>query len=167
MAVEDAAQKAQLLNSVYAPLEQTGTALVRALTQRGYAAKLAYYGGHYRLGGDGAYHRDCFPLPVVEVAPICDIELNLDGITVSTKLSREDALRGTYGALARYPFEAYGVEDFTSDFYRPGMPLAELKQRIQESGEQQIGFSFCFVVGTDTDTLCALVQLLSQEGFCQ
>lgn len=153
-----------LLNQVYRRLEAKGTELMKALCL-GFTSKLAWYNGHYRRQDDGSFAMDHFPIPVVEVKDCCDIEINLDSVTVSAKLCREDALSFAYEKLSEYEFEAYGVEDYTGDLYRPGMTIRELKENIQKTCEKEIGFSFCFDFGVDGDTVYELAQLLRREGF--
>ncbi len=154
-----------LLNQVYRRLEGKGTELVRAL--RGFDAKLAWYNGHYRRQPDGGFGVDHFPIPVVEVKGSCDIEINLDSVTVSARLRREDALSFAYEKLSNYEFEAYGVEDYLGDLYRPGMTVQALTEKIRKCPEKEIGFSFRFDFDADGDTVYHFVTLLRREGFYQ
>ncbi len=155
-----------LLNQVYRRLEGKGTQLLRAL-RRGFDAKLAWYSGHYRRQEDGSFAMDHFPIPVVEVKGCCDIEINLDSVTVSAKLGREDALSFAYEKLSKYEFEAYGVEDYTGDLYRPGMTARELTENIRRCSEKEIGFSFRFDFDVDGETVYDFGKLLRREGFYQ
>ncbi len=152
-----------LLNRVYRRLEGKGTELGKAL--RGFDAKLAWYNGHYRRQPDGGFAMDHFPIPVVEVKGCCDIEINLDSVTVSARLRREDALSFAYEKLSNYEFEAYGVEDYLGDLYRPGMTVQELTEKIRRCAEGEIGFSFRFDFDADGDAMYDFVTLLRQEGF--
>ncbi len=152
-----------LLNQVYRRLEGKGTELLKAL--RRFDAKLAWYSGHSRRQPDGSFAADHFPIPVVEVKGCCDIEINLDSVTVSATLRREDALAFSYEKLSKYEFEAYGVEDYLGDLYRPGMTVRELTQNICRCAEEEIGFSFRFDFDADGDAVYDFVKLLRREGF--
>lgn len=153
------------LNRVYRRLETKGIQMLNGLRHRILEPKLRYYSGHYRRQEDGSFAVDDFPIPVVEVKGYCDVEINLDCVTVSAKLRRADALEHTYDKLARYEFEAYGVEDYCSDFYHPGMTISEMKENIQTSDEKEIGFSFRFDFEVDGNTMYEFVKLLRREGF--
>lgn len=153
------------LNQIYRRLEFKGIQILNGLHHRIFEPRLSYYSGHYRRQEDGSFAVDDFPIPVVEVKGYCDVEINLDSVTVSTKLHRADALAHTYEKLIRYKFEAYGVDDYLSDFYHPGMTIAELKENVRNSDEKEIGFSFQFDFGIDGDTMYEFVKLLRREGF--
>lgn len=151
-----------LLNELYAPLERKRGELLRMLQDCGLKAASGYYNGHYHKDTQGDYRMDYYPIPVISVWNLCDLEIDFDDICVSTKLTREEALAYDYGKLVPYPFEAFGVEDYLADFYLPGMSADALRRSILESSEQEIGFSFRF----DFDAaLPEFVKLLQSEGF--
>lgn len=102
---------------------------------------------------------------MISVKGICDIEIQFDGISVTAKRKREDALAYDYSRLAKYPFEAYGVEEYLSDYCHPGQSEKEMKDQIGRSGEKEIGFSFGFAYEAEELQIAALVNLLAQEGF--
>ncbi len=154
-----------LLNQVYRRLASKGNELLNGLRRRIFAPRLAWYNGHYRRQDDGCFAMDYFPIPVVEVKDCCDIEINLDSVTVSARLGREDALSFSYEKLSKFEFEAYGVEDYTGDLYRPGMTARELKENIRNTSEQEVGFSFRFDFDVDGDAVYEFVKLLRREGF--
>jgi len=154
-----------LLNQVYRRLEWKGIEIRNGLQHRIFAPKLGYYSGHYRRQEDGGFKMDHFPIPVVEVKGCCDIEINLDCVTVTSKLRREDALSCSYEKLSKYEFEAYGVEDYTGDLYLPGMTIQQLKENICNSDEKEIGFSFHFDFDVDGDTMYDFAKLLRRKGF--
>lgn len=153
------------LNQAYRRLELKGIQMLNGLHHRVFEPKISYYSGHYRRLENGSFTVDAFPIPVVEVKGYCDVEINLDCVTVTTKLRRADALAQSYEKLMKYEFEAYGVEDYTSDFYHPGMTVSELKDSIRDSYEKEIGFSVRFDFDVDGDTMYEFVKLLRREGF--
>lgn len=153
------------LNQVYWRLEMKGAQMLNGLHHRIFEPKLGYYGGHYRRAEDGGFAMDRFPIPVVEVPGYCDVEIHLDRVVVSAKLRREDALNCSYEMLLPYQFEAYGVEGYLDDLYRPGMTIDELKENIQKSDEREIGFSFEFDFDIAGDAIYEFVKLLRREGF--
>lgn len=109
--------------------------------------------------------RDAFPIPVIMVKGLCDIEIQFDRISVSTKLKREMALEYPFDKLMDNEFEAYGVEDYLSDYYHPGQSVQKLKDNISASSEVEIGLSFLFPHDVTGQKIFEFVKLLRREGF--
>lgn len=153
------------INAAYDQLERRQTELVRALQQEGLSTVSGWYNGHYHKAENGDWRREAYPIPVVTVKGVCDIEISFDGISVSTKRKREAALAASYESLSGYAFEAFGVEDYLRDFYQRGMTVAELKSNIAQSSEEEIGFAFPFSMDVEKEEILALVNLLRRDGF--
>ncbi|MGI6758463.1 MAG: hypothetical protein ACOX40_01530 [Bacilli bacterium] len=49
---------------------------------------VACYSGHYNKNNDGNYQIDYFPIPVISIKNYCDIEVGLDGVSLSKKLKK-------------------------------------------------------------------------------
>ncbi len=71
----------------------------------------------------------------------------------------------SYEKLRAYKFEAYGVEDYLADYYHEGQNLRELKAKIRNSEEKEIGFSFTLPFETTGNQIYEFVKLLRREGF--
>lgn len=106
---------------------------------------------------------DFFPIPVVTVKGLCDIEIDLD--KVSTKLRREVVLNYSYEKLSGYEFEAYGVDEYLDDFYVKGNSYSELVDNIARSKEIEIGFSFLFSEDVGAEEIYKCVKFLKKDGF--
>lgn len=165
MVKQSVSEIALQLNQIYEPLEMKAAQLAFGLHHRIFDPQVRYYSGHYRRGVDGEYQRDSFPIPVVEVPGYCDVEVNLDCVTVSTKLRRDVALVYTFEKFQQYEFDAFGIDDYLSDFYLPGMTIEQMKENIRSSDETEIGFSFKFTHEIDGDTMYEFVKLLNRQGF--
>lgn len=161
----DQAKKRELLNTVYTPLEQKRAEFAAALSRENFPCASGFYNGHYTKTDSKTYEMDYFPIPVISVTNLCDIEIGLDIISVSAKMKREDVLSYSFDKMKEYPFEAYGVEGFLDDYYREGDSVETLKKRISQCGENEIGFSFSFGFNTDIADVIALINLLKTEGF--
>ena len=100
------------LNNIYRELENRIHRITAPFTSshKGFDFSCGYYSGHYHKNTEGKYVMDFFPIPVVSVKGVCDIEIDLDKVSVSTKLRREVALNYEYEKLSVYEFEAYGVD---------------------------------------------------------
>ena len=102
---------------------------------------------------------------MIDVKGLCDIEIPFDKITISTKLKRNAALEYSFEKFAGCEFEAYGVDDYLTDFYHPGQTVQDLKENIRGCDEKEIGFSFVFPFEVDGKQIFEFVKLLRREGF--
>lgn len=148
------------LNAVYRELDARAQQLSELLH-----ASFGYYNGHYHKGPSGDYEMDHYPIPVITMRGVCDIEVDLDGISVTAKLARADALRFDFGKLAAYDFEVYGVENYLDDFRAEGDTMDVMLENIRESKENAIFFSFCFPCEAAAAEIGKLVWLIQKEGF--
>ena len=153
------------LNKLYYRLEMKQMELFQGLYHRIFELKRGYYNGNYHRNKDGEYVMEYYPIPVIEVCGYCDVEINLENITVSTKLTKQKAVEYNYDKLKEYSFEAYGVEDYLQDFYEPGMTPEELQAAIKESEEKEIGFSFKFGFDIAGNEMYEFAKMLRREGF--
>ncbi len=155
------------LNAIYRELENRMHKIVAPFTSlhKGFDFSCGYYSGHYHKNVEGKYVMDFFPIPVVTVKGLCDIEIDLDKVSVSTKLKREVALNYSYEKLSNYEFEAYGVDGYLDDFYVKGNTYAELVENIARSKEKEIGFSFLFSKDVDAEVIYKCVKFLRKGGF--
>ena len=155
------------LNEIYRELENQMHRIVAPFTllHKGFDFSCGYYSGHYHKNAEGKYVMDFFPIPVVTVKGLCDIEIDLDKVSVSTKLRREVALNYSYEKLSGYEFEAYGVDEYLDDFYVKGNSYLELVDNIARSKEIEIGFSFLFSEDVGAEEIYKCVKFLRKEGF--
>ena len=155
------------LNELYRELENRMHKIVAPFTSlhKGFNFSCGYYSGRYHKNAEGRYVMDFFPIPVITVNGLCDIEIDLDKVSVSTKLKREVALNYSYEKLSDYEFEAYGVDGYLDDFYVKGNTYAELVENITRSKEKEIGFSFLFAKDVDAEVIYKCVKFLRKEGF--
>lgn len=152
-------QERKQLNALYAPLERSCRRLVAALTQRRFSVNSGWYSGHYSKGENGEWQEDSFPIPVIEVKGICDIEIGFDGISVSAKLTKERALKADFWRLG-LPFQVYGVENYLTDYYRDGMEPEELREEIRKSSEKEIGVGVALPPEMGDEEILAIVKRL-------
>ena len=97
------------INASYYHLETKQAEITHALFHRIFELESDWYNGHYHKDEDGNWIRESYPIPVVGVKGFCDIEIQFDKISISTKLKRDVALSYSYEKFAGYEFEAYGV----------------------------------------------------------
>ncbi len=153
------------INTAYSRLESKQTALIHALSHRIFKLESGWYNGHYHMDETGNWFRESYPIPVIDVKGLCNIEIPFDKITISTKLKRSAALAYPFEKFAGYEFEAYGVNDYLADFYHSGQTLQELQKNIRACDEKEIGFSFVFPFDVDGEQIFEFVKTLRREGF--
>lgn len=150
----------ETLEAIYRPLEAKRAAVQDALRPLGFRVASAYYNGHYQKDADGDYVRNDYPIPVVEVTGLCDIEIEIDHLFVSATMARERALEYDFDRLRGYTYEVYGVQDYLTDYAGE-----DVKEVIRNSAEREIGFSFSFPFETNGETLYEFAAFLLGEGF--
>ena len=153
------------INSAYDHLEMKQAEITHALFHRIFELESGWYNGHYHKKDTGEWHRESYPIPVISVKGFCDIEIQFDKISVSTKLKRDAALAYSFEKFSEYEFEVYGVEDYLAEFYHEGQTIQEMKENICACDEAEIGFSFVFPFGVEGKQIYEFVKLLRREGF--
>lgn len=153
------------VNAVYCQLEMKKMEIVHTLFHRMFELESGWYNGHYHQKDSGEWQRESYPIPVIGVKGFCDIEIQFDKISVSSKLKRETALAYSYEKFAKYKFEVYGVEDYLADFYHQGQTIKEMKENICACDEAEIGFSFVFPFDIEGQQIFEFVKLIRNEGF--
>ena len=153
------------INTIYHELEMKEAELQFALFHGIFEIESGWYNNQYYKTNDGGLSRASYPVPVISVKGYCDIEISFDRITVSTKMKRKTALAYSYDKIMKYDYEAYGVEDYLSDFYHAGLTVQDLKDNIAKSDEKEIGFSFIFSFDVEGKQIFEFAKLLRREGF--
>lgn len=153
------------INAIYYRLEMKQAEITHDLFHRTFELESGWYNGHYHTGEDGNWFRESYPIPVIGIKGICDIEIQFDKISISTKLKRDMALAYSFEKFSGYEFEAYGVEDYLADFYHAGQTVQEMKENIHACDEKEIGFSFVFPFDVEGAQIFEFVKLLRREGF--
>ncbi len=155
------------LNEVYQKLESKMHEITAPFLSlhKGHPFTCGYYNGHYSKDSNGEYTMDYFPIPVISLEKLCDIEIGLENISLTTKLTRDLALNFDYNKLDAYYFEVYGVENYLEDFYTEGNSIQELISNISNSSEKEIGVSFQFPWDVTPIQIEKLVRLLKKEQF--
>ena len=153
------------INQEYNKLELKEAEIFHALFHRIFDLESHWYSGHYHKDNDGKWFLTSYPIPVIDVKGFCDIEVSFDKISVSAKLKRDKALTYSFKKFDNYDFEAYDVNNYLLDFYHSGQSLCVLKDNINASDAEEIGFSFVFPFDVEEKEIFEFVKLLRREGF--
>ena len=153
------------LNEFYHFLEEKKNEIIQSLKGSNLKVSSGWFNGHYRKTASGKWERESFPILVISVHGICDIEIHDERLSLSTKMKKENALAFSFVPYTVYEFEAYGVEDYLADYYHPGMTLDEMKRQIEKSEEHEIGFAIIVPFDCNSRNLLALIDKLKTDGF--
>ena len=154
------------LNEFYKILDNKGTQIKDILSQCGFDVKMGYFNGHYvDKDCSGNYVKDYYPIPVIEVKGLCDIEIGNSFVGISSKLAINDALNFDYGKLSDYQYEVYGVIDYLGDYYKSGEDVGKLYRNLKKSNETEIGFAFSFESSATAEIILKAVNFLKNNGF--
>lgn len=157
----------QELNEIYSRLDIKSHELSNPfLSEHGaFKCKVTFQNGFYNKDEKGDYLMDSFPIPIVSISQICDIQVGLENIFVCTKIDKEDATFFEYDKLMDFDFEVYENDRHSGILYEKGKDIQELKKLIKESGLHEFGFCFTFPHSIDGVFMYGFVKLLRKEGF--
>lgn len=149
------------MGAAYRALEAWLEIVKAAVRQAGLECASIWHSSHYARDGRGEFRRQAYPIPVVIVEELCDIELGFSALNATAKLARAQSLAFPYEALPPCSFEACGVEHHLSDCYHAGQSLEALRKNAASSHETEIGFAFSLSMTIEPE----LVDFLKGSGF--
>lgn len=159
------ANNREALNQFYRPLDDQMRTLLSLLKQwHGKRVVPGWFNGHYHKDAGGAYQKDVYPIPVISVMGLCDIEIDMDGITITSKLSTEQLQAIDWSNLKGTPFEVYGVEDYLTD-YGTDQNAEELASRAIHSSEKEFFISFSLSLHAPAEQVMDVLEILYDIGF--
>ena len=153
------------LNKFYKNLDDLANQIRDILSKNGFTVKKGYFNGHFDKDASGNYVKSYYPISVIEVNGLCDIEIVGDYISVSSKISKKKAINFDYERLSGYNFEVYGVVDYLADYYKSGEDITNLFKNLEKCDEKEIGFAFTFASCTAIDVILNLMLLLKNSEF--
>lgn len=107
-----------------------------------------------------------YPIPVIRLSGLCDVEIDADVISVFTRLKRVDMLKFDFSRLEGYSFEAYGYGAGSRiDFCDCKETVQAMKDNILGSSTEVIDFYFDFPFDADEKEIFTLISRLQKAGF--
>ncbi|MBR5705255.1 MAG: hypothetical protein IKX21_04725 [Deltaproteobacteria bacterium] len=155
-----------MLNRLYQPLTQKQRELTTALAelQAQYRITHGFFNCHYHKDAAGQYQSDAYPIPVISVMGLCDIEVDIDAVTFTSKLSKKQIVAFDWHNLDGTHFEVYGVEDYLHD-YGTDQDVWQISRSVLNSEETEFFISFSFPICVDSEHALALIRLLQSNHF--
>lgn len=112
------------------------------------------------------YSDDNYPIPVIRLSDLCEVEIYTDVISVFTRLKYDRVQKLDFSRLAGYDFEVYGYDGGQLiDFSDGDTTVQETKDNILNSNTEVADFYFDFPFDCGEDEILTLVTLLHDEGF--
>lgn len=153
------------LNTAYKRLDEKAVEIANAVFHRMFAIECGWYNGSHYKREDGRWCEVSFPIPIITIKGLCNIEIRFDRIIVFTKQSREDVLNYSFDKFLGYEFEAYGAEDYYSEFFCIGSTIEKMKETVRKSRQKEVEFWFGFPFDTNETAFFEFAKLIKREGF--
>ena len=158
-------EKRNTLNSIYKPVVTAAEQIKKQMETTYENVSLGFYNNHFHKNDAGEYTADYFPIPVITVENICDIEFDIDFVSVTSKMSKADAIYFDFNKIEKYKFEIYGVNNYLEDYYTPDDSILNILSNIKSSRENEFFFTFYFDTDTAHKKLYQLINCLSENKF--
>ncbi len=154
------------LNRLYRPLNEKAHEFITEMTKLhgGFKIESGFYNGHYHKNSEGNYQPDSYPIPVISVKGLCDIEIDFDGNSITSKLSKKQIISFDWNILGKIRFEVYGVNDFLQD-YGDDQSAREISKLVQNSEEKEFFISFYYPASESGENVLKLLRKLQKNGF--
>ena len=154
------------LNEWYYRLEMKQAEIVHALHHRVFELESGYYNGYRRRDGD-AVVTDYFPIPVITVKGVCDVEIHPDHIEISAYRNLHDTIGYSFDKFSGCAYTVSEAEDADEILFDSKTQSPEREHILRRSQEKKILFSFFFDFDTDGTIVYEFVKLLRRERFYQ
>ena len=155
----------QQLQKIYAKLDDQQAIIYQALRRRVWTLESGWFNGRFQKTIGDRYSREAYPIPVISIIGLCDIEVHFDKVSVLAKLERDTALAKCFDGFVHYDFTARSGEDDTLIFYEPGMTIPEMKKNITDSEDSEIEFEFRFPSDITGRQVFEFADFLRIDGF--
>ena len=154
------------MNKIYKALVLKQKELISELKKCGdFKFSSGFFNNHYHKNEIGVYIADCFPIPVISIKGLCDIEIDLERISVTSKLEKKNVLIFDFSKINDLTFEIYGVEDYLTDYYAHGNNISDTLHKIESSDEQAFFYPFYFDNSVTGKEICKLIEFLFSHNF--
>ena len=167
------------LNRLYQALTEKSQSLMKALmplVDADLLMSMSYVIKHYIRNmykhreptpdNAASYSEDNYPIPVIRLSDLCEVEIYTDVISVFTRLKCTDAESFDFSLLEKYSFEAYGYDGGQLiDFSDGNATLQEIKANILGSNTEITDLYFDFPFDADESEIFTLIKLLHGSGF--
>ena len=155
-----------MLNDLYSPIIDKTYKIVSSLTKLhgGFNVVSRFYNGHYHKNSEGSYKEDKYPIPVITISGLCDIEIDFDNICITSKLSKDQIQLLDWNVLKGKHFEVYGLENYLLDYGNED-DIDTMKNDTLASKEKEFFITIYLPTNIPTEDVIELLRLLKNNGF--
>ena len=156
----------EVLNQFYHPIVDKAHELIAAMTRLhgGFKTTSGFFNGHYHKNSAGSYYADAYPIPVISVMGLCDIEIDFDGISLTTKLSKKQIQLFDWRVFGEIPFEVYVVENHLTD-YGNHQSADKISELTLSSAEKEFFVTLSLPITACGDKVMKLLERLQRNHF--
>lgn len=151
------------LQNFYSNIEKIAEVLTSSLKNQSLPIDSGWYNDHYHIE-NGNWIREAYPIKVLTLNGLCDIEIGFFNIAITSKLKKEQALSYNFSSLEslNLKYDVYGVENFLLDFKNEFFDEKEtIKNKIKNSSEENIAFSFYFELNSSKSNIQKIVNTIN------
>lgn len=151
------------LQNFYSNIEKIAEILTSSLKNQSLPIDSGWYNDHYHIE-NGNWIREAYPIKVLTLNGLCDIEIGFFNIAITSKLKKEQALLYNFSSLEslNLKYDVYGVENFLLDFKNEFFDEKEtIKNKIKNSSEENIAFSFYFELNSSKSNIQKIVNTIN------
>ena len=158
--------KRDTLNKMYAPLTARTDELTVELKKQFVNRNVSkgFFNGHFHKDDAGEYRADYYPIPVISVIDLCDIELDFDETSVTSKLSKEQLLSLNINDMCDFYYEVYGISDYLSD-YGNRNDVQAMRNALSLCQERSAFITFTLPHELKKEALISFIRLLENQQF--
>lgn len=155
-----------ILNRIYAPIVAKSRGLTAALAEHRPAFEIikGFYNCHYHKNALGEYTADVYPIPVLSIRGLCDIEIDCENISLTAKLAKENITNFDWHKLGGAAFEVYGVKDYLKD-YGDSQNVQAIAARVFSSEEEAFFVTIRFNFNMDNAEIINFIYILQENDF--
>lgn len=172
------------LQNFYSNIEKIAEVLASSLKNQNLSIDSGWYNNHYHIENRN-WIREAYPIKVLTLNGLCDIEIGFFNIAITSKLKKEQALSYNFSSLEALDlkYDVYGAENFLLDFKNEFFDEKEIrtsplhdashrvdsqepccftiKNRIKNSSEEDIAFSFYFELNSSKSNIQKIVNTIN------
>lgn len=118
---------------------------------------------HYE---DEEYNEPFYPIPVVQIGKLCDVEFWLDKIIITARINLRDLTMFDISKLQPYEYEFYGCKEYPFLFYKKNddIDLNEKLNKLHKLNEKEIGIQIYLNQEEGKETIIKCVNFLRKQN---
>lgn len=152
------------LNALYKKLYMQAESFMFGLNDRFYKSEIKLLMGSLMHYENEEYDEIFYPIPVVQVGRLCDVEFWLDKIIITARITLRDLKMFDLSKLQNYEYEFYGCREYPYLFYKKAdTNFKEKLDELYKLYEKEIGIQIYFSQEESKDIIIKCVDFLRKQ----